>query len=56
MKKKTYSSLVPSLATIYSDLVPLIEATDNDAVYVDGEPTVAESGFVVLFVLPFSEP
>ena len=33
-----------------------MEATDIAALYVEGAPTVAESGFSVLLVLPFSEP
>ena len=45
-----------SLATMYLLFVPLIEATESAPGYVEGEPTVAESGLVTLLVLPPSQP
>ncbi len=36
---------------MYLLFVPLMDATDKEAVYVDGEPTVAESGLETLLVL-----
>ena len=52
LKKMTCSSLPKR----YLLFVPLIEATERDAAYVEGEPTVPESGLVTKLVLPLSPP